>query len=51
MVRHRWQTQADMVLLETKDLNDAIINLPMPLFVIKNDWITVETTETVKVNR
>lgn len=42
---------ADMVLLDTKALNDAIIDLPTRLFVIKNGRITVETTKTVTVHR
>jgi cytosine deaminase len=40
-----------MVLLDTKVVNDAIIDLPTRLFVIKNGRVTVETTKTVTVNR
>jgi cytosine deaminase len=43
--------KADMVLLDTKVVNDAIIDLPTRLFVIKNGRVTVETTKTVTVNR
>lgn len=43
--------RADMVLLDTKVVNDAIIDLPTRLFVIKNGRVTIETTKTVKINR
>lgn len=41
--------KADMVLLDTKDYSNAIIDLPMRLFVLKNGKITVESTKRVKV--
>jgi cytosine/creatinine deaminase len=41
---------ADLVLLDTKVVNDAVIDIPDRLFVIKNGKVTVETERTVKVN-
>ncbi|WP_066893659.1 amidohydrolase family protein [Clostridium nigeriense] len=41
---------ADLVLLDTKALNDAIIDIPDRLFVIKNGKVTVETEKTIKFN-
>ena len=41
---------ADLVLLDTKVVNDAIIDIPDRLFVIKNGKITVETERNVKIN-
>lgn len=41
---------ADLVLLDTKVINDAIIDIPDRLFVIKNGKVTVETEKSVKVN-
>ena len=41
---------ADLVLLDTKSLNDAIIDIPDRLFVIKNGKVTVETERKVKFN-
>lgn len=43
--------QADVVLLDTKVVNDAIIDIPERLFVIKSGRVTVETTKEVKINR
>lgn len=43
--------QADVVLLDTKAVNDAIIDIPERLFVIKSGRVTVETTKEVKINR
>ena len=40
---------ANMVLLDTTSYRDAVIDLPLRLFVVKNGRITVETTKTVKV--
>ncbi|MEW9096948.1 MAG: amidohydrolase family protein [Clostridiaceae bacterium] len=42
--------KADMVLLDTKVINDAIIDIPERLYVIKNGKITVETEKKVKFN-
>ena len=42
--------KADMVLLDTKVVKDAIIDIPDRLFVIKNGKITVETERKVKFN-
>ncbi|MBU5483808.1 amidohydrolase family protein [Clostridium sp. MSJ-11] len=42
--------KADMVLLDTKVINDAIIDIPDRLYVIKNGKITVETEKKVKLN-
>ncbi|GAA0729644.1 amidohydrolase family protein [Clostridium malenominatum] len=42
--------KADMVLLDTKVVKDAIIDIPDRLFVIKNGKITVETEKIVKFN-
>lgn len=41
---------ADLVLLDTKSLNDAIIDIPDRLFVIKNGKVTVETERKIKFN-
>jgi cytosine/creatinine deaminase len=41
---------ADMVLLDTKVVNDAIIDIPDRLYVIKNGKITVETERKIKIN-
>lgn len=41
---------ADLVLLDTKVVNDAVIDIPDRLFVIKNGKVTVETERTVKIN-
>ena len=41
--------KADLVILDTKVVNDAIIDIPTRLYVIKDGKITVETTKTVKV--
>lgn len=43
--------QADVVLLDTKVVNDAIIDIPERLFVLKSGRVTVETTKEVKINR
>jgi cytosine/creatinine deaminase len=43
-------SNADMVLLDTESVTNAIIDTPSRLFVIKNGKVTVETTKTVKVN-
>lgn len=43
--------QADLVLLDTFRVEDAIIDLPTRLFVIKNGRVTIETTKTIKINR
>ncbi|MHC5269511.1 amidohydrolase family protein [Enterococcus sp. LJL98] len=43
--------QANLVVLDTKRVHDAIIDLPIRLFVIKDGRVTVETTKEVKVNR
>lgn len=42
--------KADMVLLDTKVVKDAIIDIPDRLYVIKNGKITVETEKIVKFN-
>jgi cytosine deaminase len=39
-----------MVLLDTKVVNDAIIDIPDRLYVIKNGKITVETERKIKIN-
>lgn len=41
--------KANLVILDTKVVNDAIIDLPTRLFVIKDGCVTVETTKTVNV--
>lgn len=41
---------ADMVLLDTYKVRDAVIDLPDKLFVIKKGKIVAETTRTVKLN-
>lgn len=41
---------ADLVLLDTKIVNNAIIDIPDRLFVIKNGRITVETDRKIKIN-
>lgn len=41
--------KADLVILDTKVVHDAIIDIPTRLYVIKDGRITVETTKTVKV--
>lgn len=41
--------KADLVILDTKVVNDAIIDIPTRLFVIKDGRVTVETTKTVKI--
>lgn len=41
---------ADLVLLDTKVINDAIIDIPDRLYVIKNGKITVETERILKIN-
>lgn len=41
---------ADMVLLDTKVVNDAIIDIPDRLYVVKNGKITVETERKIKIN-
>ncbi|WP_055668899.1 amidohydrolase family protein [Desnuesiella massiliensis] len=41
---------ADLVLLDTKAVSEAIIDIPDRLFVIKNGKIIVETEKNVKVN-
>lgn len=41
---------ADLVLLDTKVVNDAIIDIPDRLYVIKNGKITVETKRNIKIN-
>lgn len=41
---------ADMVLLDTYKVRDAIIDLPDKLFVIKKGKIVAETTRTIKLN-
>jgi cytosine/creatinine deaminase len=43
--------KADMVLLDTNNVNDAIIDIPDRLYVIKNGRITVETERRVKINQ
>lgn len=41
---------ADLVLLDTKVVTDAIIDIPDRLYVIKNGKITVETERMLKIN-
>ncbi|MBU3144877.1 amidohydrolase family protein [Clostridium sp. CF012] len=41
---------ADLVLLDTKVVNEAIIDIPDRLYVIKNGKITVETVRKIKLN-
>ena len=41
---------ADLVLLDTKKVKDAIIDIPERLYVIKSGKITVETEKKVKYN-
>lgn len=41
---------ADLVLLDTKVVNDAIIDIPDRLYVIKDGKITVETERKIKFN-
>jgi len=41
---------ADLVLLDTKVVNEAIIDIPDRLYVIKNGKITVETERNIKFN-
>ena len=43
--------KANLVILDTKVVNDAIIDIPTRLFVIKNGRVTVETTKTVTVHQ
>lgn len=43
--------KADVVLLDTKVVKDAIIDIPTRLYVIKNGRITVETKKEVKIFR
>ena len=43
--------KANLVILDTKVVNDAIIDIPIRLFVIKNGRVTVETTKTVTVHQ
>lgn len=42
--------KANLVILDTKVVNDAIIDIPTRLFVIKDGRVTVETTKTVTVH-
>ncbi len=42
---------ADLVLLDTKVVGEAIIDIPTRLFVIKNGRVTVETTKKTIVHR
>jgi cytosine deaminase len=41
---------ADLVLLDTKVVNEAIIDIPDRLYVIKNGKVTVETERNIKFN-
>lgn len=41
---------ADLVLLDTKVVDNAIIDIPDRLYVIKNGKITVETSRMLKIN-
>lgn len=41
---------ADMVLLDTKVVNNAIIDIPDRLYVIKNGKITVQTERNIRIN-
>ncbi len=41
---------ADMVLLDTYKVRDAIIDLPDKIFVIKKGKVVAETTRVVKTN-
>lgn len=43
--------QADLVLLDTYKVEDAIIDLPTRLFVIKNGNVTIETTKVINIRR
>lgn len=43
--------KANLVILDTKVVNDAIIDIPTRLFVIKDGQVTVETTKTVTVHQ
>lgn len=43
--------KADVVLLDTKVVKDAIIDIPTRLYVIKNGCISVETKHQVKIYR
>jgi len=43
--------KANLVLLDTESVTNAVIDLPTRLFVIKSGKVTVETTKTVKINR
>lgn len=43
--------KANLVILDTKVVNDAIIDIPTRLFVIKDGRVTVETTKTVTVHQ
>ena len=43
--------KADMVLLDTKVVEEAIIDIPTRLYVIKNGRVTVETNKVVNVYR
>ncbi|CAH2714911.1 Cytosine deaminase [Neobacillus rhizosphaerae] len=43
--------KANLVLLDTESVTNAVIDLPIRLFVIKSGKVTVETTKTVKINR
>jgi len=41
---------ADLVLLDSESVTNAIIDVPTRLFVIKNGKVTVESVRTVTVN-
>lgn len=43
--------KANLVILDTKVVNDAIIDIPTRLFVIKDGRVTVEATKTVTVHQ
>lgn len=43
--------QANLVVLDTKSVHDAIIDIPTRLFVIKDGRVTVETTKETKIYR
>ncbi|WP_312469090.1 amidohydrolase family protein [Neobacillus sp.] len=43
--------KANLVLLDTESVTNAVIDLPIRLFVIKSGKVTAETTKTVKINR
>ncbi|WP_410772447.1 amidohydrolase family protein [Fontibacillus sp. BL9] len=42
--------KADLVLLDTHTVTNAIIDMPARLFVVKNGKVTVETVKNVKIN-